>query len=110
MRSPSMVVRVPRFRFTRLLFARLTIVIPQPFSNLLEEGARAAGGMQDRINALEGEAGRLGEERKEANLTAALLEDDLERKEGELEGIKAKLKGESNKMTLVRQRLSPVEK
>mmetsp|Transcript_31967 Transcript_31967/g.57777 ORF Transcript_31967/g.57777 Transcript_31967/m.57777 type:complete len:1737 (-) Transcript_31967:83-5293(-) len=76
----------------------------------LDVQQRVMEGMQEKIDSLENEVDRLEKECKEGSLTVALLEDDLERKEGEMEACKAELQSENKKMTLLRQRLSQVEK
>jgi len=76
----------------------------------LDEKERAAGGMQEMIDSLEGELNRLEKEHKEDNMNVAVLEDELERKEGEMDGLEADLKSETDKVALLRQRLNQLEK
>jgi len=69
----------------------------------LDEKERTAGEMQEKIDSLE-------KEHKEDHMNVAVLEDELERKEGEMEGLEANLKSETDKVTLLRQRLNQLEK
>mmetsp|Transcript_9663 Transcript_9663/g.21781 ORF Transcript_9663/g.21781 Transcript_9663/m.21781 type:complete len:1646 (+) Transcript_9663:125-5062(+) len=76
----------------------------------MNEKTRMVGGMQEKIDSLESAYDELERECKDGKMEVAVLEDELQIKGEEVEAALREFQSGGTKMTLLRQRLSQVEK